>query len=130
MPVFTQERRLSPRYKINIPIKVRVWKSDRPESCGETLNVSEGGICFRTHALLGEGETVEVRFDMPEEVVDEPAAEWLCTGQVLKVEPVGRLPLLHVRVRFDCYQVARPNGTTTIRIDLNSLRFGAATRGE
>jgi hypothetical protein len=64
---------------------------------------------------------------MPEEVVDELAAEWRCTGQVLKVEAVGRLPIFHVGVRFDCYEVARPNGTTTIRIDLNSLRSDPAS---
>jgi hypothetical protein len=74
-----------------------------------------------------EGQTVELRFDMPEEVVDEAAAEWGCTGQVLKVEAVGRLPIFHVGVRFDCYEVARPNGTTTIRIDLNSLRSDPAS---
>ena len=127
MHVFTQERRLSPRYEINIPIKFRAWKSDLPECVGEALNISEGGVCFRTHALVAEGQTVQVRFDMPEEVVDEPTAEWLCTGQVLKVEPVGRLPIFHVRIRFDCYEIARQNGTTTIRIDLNALRSDPAS---
>jgi c-di-GMP-binding flagellar brake protein YcgR len=123
MAGYFREQRLTSRHKLTFPVKYRVRKSESPEYAGESLDISEGGICFVTHSLLEEGETIEIRFEMPEEVVDEPAAEWRCTGRVLKVERLGAGATFHVRVRFDCYEVARQNGTTTIRLDLNSLRF-------
>ena len=120
------EKRLTARHKINFPVKFRLWKSDSPESPGESLDISEGGICFETQAIVEEGQTLEIRFDMPEEVVDEPTTEWRCTGQIVKVDPItptqkGR----HVSIRFDCYEIAMPNGTTTIRLDFSSLHLGS-----
>lgn len=119
---YVLERRATPRHQIAVPVKFRPWKSALPEHAAESIDVSEGGICFTTPAPLAEGETLELRFDMPEEVVDEPVTEWRCTGQIVKVHPVaGAHFCFPVRVRFDCYEVARPNGTTTIRLHVSSL---------
>jgi PilZ domain len=127
---YRREKRLTTRHKINIAVKYRVWKSYLPECAGESLDISEGGMCFVSRTLLEEGDTLQLRFDMPEEVVDEPTAEWRCTGQILKVERFGALPRCQVRVRFDCYEIERPNGTTTIHLDLSSLRFGSPSAGK
>ena len=126
---YSHDRRLTPRHKFSLPVKYRACKSELPERAAESLDISEGGISFTTHSPPEEGETIEVRFEMPEEVVDEPTAEWRCTGQVLKVEAFGTHPIFRIRVRFDCYEVRRPNGTTVVRLDLNSLRFGSPSVG-
>lgn len=122
---FWEDRRLTERHAIHIPVKYRTWKSGAPESLGVSLNISEGGIHFATSTAVQEGETLEVRFEMPEEVLEEPSAEWKCTGEVIRVERIddGKFGL---RVRFDSYEIARPEGTTSIYMDFSSLRFGAA----
>jgi PilZ domain len=119
-----QERRRTERLEINIPVKYRAWKSAAPDTLGVSLDISEGGIHFATSSAVAEGDTLEVCFDMPSELVDEPTAEWRCTGQAIRVQPIDS-GKFGVRVRFDCYQIARPQGTTHIYMDLNSLRFGA-----
>lgn len=124
---YSRERRLSPRHRLSIPIKYRLWKSALPERTGESLDISEGGIYFVTNAMLEEGEMVELRFSMPEEIANEPSTEWRCTGRVVRTEAIGGMHgRLGVRVRFDCYEVERPKGTTSIQLDLNALRFGPA----
>ena len=122
---FCEDRRRSERHAIHVPVKYRSWKSAAPENLGVSLDISEGGIHFATSTPVQEGETLEVRFEMPEQIVDEPSAEWKCTGEAIRVERIddGKFG---VHVRFDCYEIARPEGTTTnIYMDFNSLRFGA-----
>jgi len=119
-----QERRRSDRHEINVPVKYRAWKSTAPENLGISLDISEGGIHFATNNPVAEGDTLEVCFEMPLEIVDEPSAEWKCRGQAIRVQRMGS-GQFGVRVRFDCYEVASPQGTTHIYMDLNSLRLGA-----
>jgi Tfp pilus assembly protein PilZ len=105
---YRSDRRLSGRYKVKTPLRVRLWKSLVPEGTAESVNLSQRGIYFATNSVLRKGETVEVLFNMPQEIVGEPTSEWRCTGHVVRVEeiktPVGKLG---VGVQFDCYEVAR-----------------------
>ena len=108
MAHFRKDRRLAGRYDVKKPLRVRLWKSALPEHLAESMNVSQRGIYFATDWPLREGETVEVFFNMPEEIVGEPASEWRCTGRVVRVEAIddpGRK--LGVGVKFDCYEVSR-----------------------
>ena len=102
------DRRLAGRYNVKTPLRVRVWKSAVPEQKAESVNLSQRGIYFATDSQLRQGETVEVFFNMPEEIVGEPASEWRCTGHVVRVEEIhaagGRQG---VGVQFDCYEVSR-----------------------
>ncbi len=108
MSPFRRDRRLAGRYKMKTPLRVRLWKSAVPECAGESVNLSQRGIYFATDSVLRKGETVEVFFNMPEEIVGEPASEWRCTGHVVRVEeinsPDGKQG---VGVQFDCYEVSR-----------------------
>lgn len=95
-----------------------------PERYGESLNISEGGMYFVTHFNVDRGETVELRFEMPEAVANEPGCEWLCTGHVVRTKPIGGVSgLLCVGIRFDCYKVAKPEGTT-LQTGTAAFRFG------
>ena len=122
-----RDRRLTRRYEASVPLKFRLWKSAMPEVPGESLNISESGIYFVTHGMVAEGETVEVRFEMPEAVVGEPATEWLCTGQVFRLHRIG-VVWLGVGVRFECYEVSKPQGTTTTCLGAPLFRFGWFSR--
>lgn len=105
---FRKDRRLAGRYKVKTPLRVRLWKSAQPEQRAESVNVSQRGIYFETDSELREGETVEVFFNMPEEIIGEATAEWRCTGHVVRVEAIeatGRK--VGVGVQFDCYEVSR-----------------------
>src|SRR6266481_10203967 len=108
MSPFRRDRRLAGRYKMKTPLRVRLWKSAVPECAGESVNLSQRGIYFATDSVLRKGETVEVFFNMPEEIVGEPTSEWRCTGHVVRVEeikaPGGKQG---VGVQFDWYEVSR-----------------------
>ena len=116
MTRFQKDRGLAGRYKVKTPLRVRLWKSSVPEQTAESVNVSQRGIYFATDSPLREGETVEVFFNMPREIIGEPASEWRCTGHVVRVEVLkasGRK--LGVGVQFDCYEVSKstPADVTT-----------------
>jgi hypothetical protein len=102
------DRRLAGRYKMKTLLRVRLWKSAIPECAAESVNLSQRGIYFATNSMLHKGETVEVFFNMPEEVVGEPTSEWRCTGHVVRVEEINSLEGKQgVGVQFDCYEVSR-----------------------
>ncbi len=108
MTRFQKDRRLAGRYKVKTPLRVRLWKSAVPEQTAESVNLSQRGIYFAIDSLLRQGETVEVSFNMPQEIIGEATSEWRCTGHVVRVEslkdPGGKLG---VGVQFDCYEVSK-----------------------
>ncbi len=108
MAHFRKDRRLAGRYNVKTPLRIRLWKSAAPEHTAESVNVSQRGIYFATDSVLREGETVEVFFNMPEEIIGEATGEWRCTGHVVRVEAAdGTGGRLGVGVQFDCYEVSR-----------------------
>ena len=105
---FRKDRRLAGRYKVKAPLRVKLWKSALPEQRAESVNVSQRGIYFETDSALREGETVEVFFNMPEEVIGEETSEWRCTGHVVRVEGSEATGgKVGVGVQFDCYEVSK-----------------------
>ena len=108
MTTSAHDRRLVERHKIRTPLRIRMWKSSVPEHTAESVNLSLRGIYFATDSKLNEGETVEVFFEMPEEVIGEATSEWRCTGHIVRVEEARAADgKLGVGVQFDCYEVAK-----------------------
>jgi len=108
MKVAASDRRLSLRHEIKTPLRIRLWKSAAPERRGESVNLSERGILFASDSSLPIGTVVEVLLKMPEEITGEPTTEWLCSGHVVRVNPIDSpRGKLGVGVQFDCYQVSR-----------------------
>jgi hypothetical protein len=105
------DRRASLRYNFKVPLRIRVWKSATPEERGESENLSERGILFATDSVMPVGTVVEVLLKMPEAITGEPTTEWLCSGHVVRVEPIDSpRGKLGVGMQFDCYQVSRGIG--------------------
>lgn len=106
---FPRDRRLTERYAIKTPVRVRIWKADAPEKKAVSLNLSQRGIFFISDSLVAKGEILEILLKMPEEITSEPTAEWRCTGHVVRVEPMeSPKGKFGVGVHFYCYDVSRP----------------------
>jgi hypothetical protein len=107
MKVVTSDRRLTVRQNIRTPIRIRHWKSDIPEERGESENLSEEGILFATDSAIRVGTVLEILLKMPEVITGRPTTEWLCSGHVVRVEPIESPRGKHgVGVQFDCYDVS------------------------
>lgn len=108
MKIPRSDRRLTHRYGLKIPLRVRLWKSPEAEQHTESVNLSQNGVYFATNSPFREGEAVEILLKMPEALTGEPTTEWRCTGHVVRVDRVdsarGRIG---IGVQFDCYEVSR-----------------------
>jgi hypothetical protein len=49
---YRTDRRLTGRYKMKTPLRVRLWKSAVPECSAESVNLSQHGIYFATNSEL------------------------------------------------------------------------------
>jgi hypothetical protein len=108
MRVIRSDRRIALRHKCKVPVRFHIWKSAISKETAEAQNLSEGGIYFATDSLLRVGTVIELTVNMPEEITGEPTSEWLCSGHVVRIQPIN-LPCgkLGVGVQFDCYEVTR-----------------------
>ena len=102
------DRRLAQRFRLNIPLYIRAWKSQAPERKVESVNVSECGAYFEIDTPLSEGEMMHIRLEMPKEITGNPTVEWRCAAKIVRVQPArSSSALLGVSVRFDYYEVAQ-----------------------
>jgi hypothetical protein len=109
MKISASDRRGTLRHNCKLPLRVRIWKSAIPEQRTESENVSERGIFFATNSPLPIGTAVQILLKMPEQITGEPTTEWLCSGHVVRIEPIDSpRGNLGVGVQFDCYEISRP----------------------
>ncbi len=99
----SRERRISPRKDCIVPLRFRVTKaadqaSQRARSGfsaktllgtleGESVNLSERGIYFRSSHSLSVGEPLEMYFTIPRELTGRGAEQVRCSARVVHVEP-------------------------------------------
>jgi len=108
MRISRSDRRIAARHKYKVPVRFHVWKSPTPKQTAKAENLSEGGIFFATDSVLRVGTVIELSVKMPEAITGEPTTEWICSGHVVRVEPIkSPWGKLGVGVQFDCYEVAR-----------------------
>jgi len=104
-----RDRRLSRRHNLQAPLRVRLRRSDLAERGEHSENLSQRGVFFSTDLPLTKGSSLDLLLEMPEEVTGVPAAQWLCTGHVVRVVPsdsqTGKRQ--GVGVQFDFYEVSR-----------------------
>ena len=102
------DRRLAHRFRLNIPLYIRPWKSEGPEQKVESVNVSERGVYFETATPPREGAMLRVRLEMPTEITGRPPDEWRCAGKVTRIHPPSSPGSLRgVSVRFDYYEISQ-----------------------
>ncbi len=74
------------RFAIRMPLRHRVsgqinWHE------GKTENISRSGLLFRGEHLVEPKTLIEMSFVLPVEVFNQPAAEVICSGLVVRTEP-------------------------------------------
>ena len=105
MKIPIDDRRLTRRVPLSMPLRVRIWKSAIPEQRAESVNISERGVYFATGSHFKEGEQLELYLRMPEEIVGRAQTDWRCVGRVVRVQALDASSrALGVAVEFDRYQ--------------------------
>jgi len=106
---FEHDRRLSRRHDFKTDLRVRVRKSNTGELRAESQNLSQRGVFFATELDLNKVAALDLMLEMPEQITGVPAAQWLCTGHVVRVVPMDSPQGQRgVGVQFDFYEVSRP----------------------
>jgi hypothetical protein len=97
-----KERRIAPRKECTVPLRFRVAKSVDSlarETAGasartpfgtiegESVNLSERGIYFRSRQRVNVGEPLEMYFTIPRELTGRSAEQVRCSARVVHVEP-------------------------------------------
>ena len=97
-----KERRISPRKECTVPLRFRVANgtnqlvtgspSARTSALfgtveGESVNLSERGIYFRSRQRVSVGEPLEMYFTIPRELTGRSAEQVRCSARVVHVEP-------------------------------------------
>ena len=95
------ERRIAPRKECTVPLRFRVTKDADPSARetgasartpfgtieGESVNLSERGIYFRSRHRVNVGEPLEMYFTIPRELTGRSAEQVRCSARVVHVEP-------------------------------------------
>jgi len=102
-----KDRRQTARYDVEIPLTIRrTDRANAPARMALSSNISASGLCLATDLPLKVGAPVEIAMRMPEQVTGKPASEWLCRGQVVRVEEDELRNEKHcVGVAFQYYEV-------------------------
>jgi PilZ domain len=107
MEVLAKDRRLAERHEMKTPLRLRIRKSEISEQKVEAENVSRRGVFFITDLQLKEGAVLDLLLEMPESITGVRAAQWICMGHVVRVEPSKVTQgLLGIGVEFDFYVVS------------------------
>jgi hypothetical protein len=100
--VGNKERRIAPRKECTVPLRFRVAKSVDSlarETAGasartpfgtiegESVNLLERGIYFRSRQRVDVGEPLEMYFTIPRELTGRGAEHVRCSARVVHVEP-------------------------------------------
>jgi len=81
------ERRLTPRYNLKIPLRVQpIGVPSTPIRLAESSDVSARGIYFASDLPFQVGTALQIVFRMPEEVTGETPREWNCRGRVVRAD--------------------------------------------
>jgi Tfp pilus assembly protein PilZ len=103
------DRRSSQRCILRTPLRLRLRRSDFGERKLVSENLSQRGVFFATDLTISKGASLDLLVEMPEEITGVPAAQWLCTGHVVRVVPLNSSQGKNgIGVQFDFYEVSRP----------------------
>jgi len=107
--VKADERRLTPRHNLKIPLRVQpVDLSRAPVRLAESANVSSRGIYFSSDLPFQVGTALQVTFRMPEEVTGEAPREWVCRGRVVRADAEnGSSGRTGIGVEIQSYEVSK-----------------------
>jgi PilZ domain len=107
------DRRFAARHNLRVPLLLRVrTRSEASEwkSISELKNLSENGLLFASDLRLAVGARVEVLTKITAGINQSYSTQWIWTGHVVRVEARDSTRgTQNVAVKFDCYEVLRPD---------------------
>ncbi|HTV59130.1 MAG TPA: PilZ domain-containing protein [Verrucomicrobiae bacterium] len=107
----SDERRMSPRKVFSTPVRFRILSDEIASSIGvrevgsrsarethatlasleqyegETVDISERGLCFVTNEKMAVGEPLEMHFTLPRELTGRRTEDVRCNSRVVHVDP-------------------------------------------
>lgn len=118
------DRRSSPRYMMQMPIRFRESDSNKePEGyTGETTNISRTGVFFVTRIPLELGSSLQLSLRVPRELSGSAKSEVQCVGRMVRMEcwPDGSIGY---GTRIDLRQTA--GALAVVRETVEAVGFGA-----
>jgi len=79
----TQDRRIHRRYDVELPVKFNKFNPSNDskfDKQGQTINISAGGILFKTQKRLSVGTIIELELELP-----EGRKNIQCLGRILRL---------------------------------------------
>lgn len=102
------DRRLAPRYSLQIPLQLRMWRASGPAHAVKSVNLSGRGVLLDTELPLQVGSAVELYLKLPEEITGQPTTEWCCRGRIVRVvQYIPSNTRSRVGVRFESLDLSR-----------------------
>ena len=103
-PGTSLERRRSPRYAANSPVRIKTTASPQPRQ-GESRDLSRNGLFFFLGEPMAAGTDIELVMMLPDEVTSQ-GQQWVCCrGRVVRVEQPGAPGKFGIAATFDHYTV-------------------------
>ncbi len=86
MAIIQGDRRANRRYELMLGLSYEVIENGRvlADGCGQTTNVSSGGVLFTSDESIYPGVTVELHIQWPFAKKDQPPMELFVSGQVVR----------------------------------------------
>src|SRR2546421_9964785 len=81
----TGERRMARRFAVKVPLRYRLRRKAAEEQTSQSENLSELGVFFSSDETLSIGAAIDVRMEVPANLGDMRAAEWLCIGHAVRM---------------------------------------------
>lgn len=79
-----EERRSRQRVNFRVPFRLRILEDPAGETfAAETVNLSEGGVCFRSHRALRVGTPLQLSLRMPREITGHSPVDVECRARVV-----------------------------------------------
>jgi hypothetical protein len=108
-----KDRRLAERHLLRVPLQLRLRRSQQREQGVQAESVSRRGVFFTTDIPMDQGTLLDLLLEMPEKISGVRAAQCMCMGHVVRVEPSAAGDGAQgVGVEFDFYVVSH---TTTLK---------------
>jgi PilZ domain-containing protein len=103
-----EDRRQTRRLIMRVPMRIRrVNRKSEEEQSVESLNISVQGVYFASSTKFEVKEELELRLQMPEQLMVGQKSEWKFVGRVAHVQELGKNGMYGVGVQFLYYSAAR-----------------------
>src|SRR3979411_2221915 len=81
-----QDKRVTRRFALRLPVSVTYTEDGVQEKTAQTRDVSARGICFFVDSAIAAGSTIEFTLTLPPEITLTESIRVRCKGKVVRVD--------------------------------------------